>query len=63
MNMQQTAPRTPDEKRSFDKGRLELVTLGGVTFGRLTLQPGWPDSDESLNVRDFVLASFRIRIS
>jgi hypothetical protein len=32
---------TPDEKRSFDKGRLELVTLGGVTFGRLTLQPGW----------------------
>ena len=32
---------SPDEKRSFDKGRLELVALGGVTFGRLTLQPGW----------------------
>jgi hypothetical protein len=31
----------PDEKRSFDKGRLELVTLGGVTFGRATFQPGW----------------------
>jgi hypothetical protein len=30
-----------DEKRSFDKGELELVTLGGVTFGRATLQPGW----------------------
>ena len=32
---------TPDETRTFDKGRLELVTLGGVTFGRATLQPGW----------------------
>jgi len=32
---------SPDERRSFDKGRLELVALGGVTFGRLTLQPGW----------------------
>jgi hypothetical protein len=31
----------PDEKRSFDKGELQLVTLGGVTFGRVTLQPGW----------------------
>src|ERR1700757_3370889 len=25
----------------FDKGQVELVTLGGVTFGRATLQPGW----------------------
>ena len=32
---------TPDEKRSFDKGRLELVTIGGITFGRATFQPGW----------------------
>ena len=32
---------TPDEKRVFDKGKLELVTLAGVTFGRATLQPGW----------------------
>ena len=31
----------PDEKRSFDRGELELITLGGVTFGRVTLQPGW----------------------
>ena len=30
----------PEEKRSFDKGQLELVTLGGVTFGRATLHPG-----------------------
>ena len=31
----------PDELRAFDKGKLELITLGGVVFGRATLQPGW----------------------
>jgi hypothetical protein len=31
----------PDEIRSFEKGKLELMTLGGVTFGRATLEPGW----------------------
>ena len=40
-NMEKKALSAPDEKRSFDKGRLELVALGGVTFGRATLEPGW----------------------
>ena len=31
----------PDEKRLFEKGKVELVTLGSATFGRATLQPGW----------------------
>jgi len=31
----------PDEKRIFEKGQVELVTIGGVTFGRATFQPGW----------------------
>ncbi len=31
----------PDEVRVFENGRLELVTVDGVTFGRATLQPGW----------------------
>jgi hypothetical protein len=31
----------PDEVRTFEKGRVELATVHGVTFGRLTLQPGW----------------------
>ncbi|MCL4500953.1 MAG: cupin domain-containing protein [Deltaproteobacteria bacterium] len=31
----------PDQFRTFEKGKLELITLGGVTFGRATLQPGW----------------------
>jgi hypothetical protein len=39
--MQQKTFARPDETRKFDKGLLELVTLGGVTFGRGTFQPGW----------------------
>jgi hypothetical protein len=31
----------PDETRAFDKGKVELVTVGDVTFGRIHLQPGW----------------------
>jgi mannose-6-phosphate isomerase-like protein (cupin superfamily) len=31
----------PEETRSFDKGRMEVITLGGVTFGRATFEPGW----------------------
>lgn len=36
---------SPDETRRFDKGKVELVTLSGVTFGRATLQPGWKWSE------------------
>jgi hypothetical protein len=32
---------TPDEVRTFPKGRFELITLGGVTVGRATYEPGW----------------------
>jgi hypothetical protein len=35
----------PDEVRTFDKGKVELVTLGGITFGRATFEPGWRWSD------------------
>jgi uncharacterized RmlC-like cupin family protein len=31
----------PDEVREFDKGRFELVRIGGTTIGRATYQPGW----------------------
>jgi len=39
--MEKKTLSAPDEQRSFDKGKIELVTLGEVTFGRATLQPGW----------------------
>jgi hypothetical protein len=31
----------PDEMRTFEKGRFELVHLGGMTVGRATYEPGW----------------------
>ncbi len=36
---------SPDETRSFDKGNVDLVTIGGVTFSRLTFEPGWKWSE------------------
>lgn len=35
----------PDETRTFDKGKVELVKIGNVTFGRATLEPGWKWSE------------------
>ena len=32
---------TPDEVRTFTKGKVELVTLGEATIGRATFEPGW----------------------
>ncbi len=35
----------PDEVTHFDKGKFETVTLGGLTIGRATYQPGWKWSE------------------
>ncbi len=32
---------TPDEVREFELGKFELVSLGRMTIGRATYQPGW----------------------
>jgi quercetin dioxygenase-like cupin family protein len=32
---------SPDETRLLERGKFELVTLGGLTIGRATYQPGW----------------------
>ncbi|HMZ50382.1 MAG TPA: hypothetical protein PLP28_15465, partial [Flavobacteriales bacterium] len=31
----------PDEVRTFPKGRLELINIGGATVGRGIFEPGW----------------------
>ena len=31
----------PDESRSFEKGAFQLVTVGGMTVGRASYEPGW----------------------
>jgi quercetin dioxygenase-like cupin family protein len=35
----------PDEVRIFEKGRFEIVNLGGMTIGRATYEPGWKWSE------------------
>jgi len=35
----------PDEVRTFEKGKFEIVNLGGMTLGRATYQPGWKWSE------------------
>ncbi len=35
----------PDETRTFDKGQLDVVTLGEVAFGRAIFEPGWKWSE------------------
>lgn len=36
----------PDAVTRFDKGTYETVTLGGLTIGRATYQPGWKWSED-----------------
>ncbi len=35
----------PDETRAFQKGRLEIVNIGGTMIGRATFEPGWKWSE------------------
>jgi hypothetical protein len=35
----------PDETRTFERGRVDLVKIGGAEIGLLTLEPGWRWSD------------------
>ena len=31
----------PDETRTLQRGRFEIVRIGGMTIGRATYEPGW----------------------
>jgi len=31
----------PDEVRLFEKGKFEIINIGGMTIGRATYEPGW----------------------
>ena len=31
----------PDEVREFERGRFEVVRIGGMVVGRATYEPGW----------------------
>ncbi len=36
---------SPDETRRFERGRLDLVKIGGMTIGRASYEPGWKWSE------------------
>ena len=33
--------KNPDEVRTFEKGKVELIKIGGTLVGKATFQPGW----------------------
>lgn len=35
----------PDEVRKFEKGKFELIHIGGMTIGRASYEPGWKWSE------------------
>jgi mannose-6-phosphate isomerase-like protein (cupin superfamily) len=39
--MQKKSLKTPDETRSFDKGKVELANVGDTSIGRAYFEPGW----------------------
>ncbi len=45
MSIQQTIEQrdfaAPDEVRTFDNGRAEVLAIGGMEIGRLVFEPGW----------------------
>ena len=43
--MQMKTMNSPEEVRSFPKGKVELVTMGKITFGKATFEPGWKWSE------------------
>jgi len=36
----------PDETRRFPRGRFDVVSVGGITLGRATYEPGWKWSED-----------------
>jgi len=43
--LQKKTLSAPDEVRTFDKGKVEVATVGTVTFGRGSFEPGWKWSE------------------
>jgi len=40
----------PDETRLFEKGKFEIVNIGGMTIGRASYEPGWKWSEHVSHV-------------
>jgi hypothetical protein len=44
-SIQKKSLDAPDEVRTFANGKVDLVTVGALTFGRANFQPGWKWSE------------------
>lgn len=45
IKIQKKSINEPDETRNFPKGKVDLVTLEGMTFGLARFEPGWKWSE------------------
>ncbi len=36
---------SPDETRTFEKGKFEVIKIGHMTIGRASYEPGWKWSE------------------
>lgn len=66
---------SPDEtRRPFEKGQIDVITVGGLTFYRETLEPGWQwskhvkpvvggESCQRFHVKIFLVGRQRIRMN
>jgi len=39
--MQKKSMNSPDETRTFEKGKIDLTKIGDTSIGRMRLEPGW----------------------
>jgi mannose-6-phosphate isomerase-like protein (cupin superfamily) len=39
--MQKKSMNSPDETRTFDKGKIEITKIGDTSIGKMYLEPGW----------------------
>ncbi len=39
--LQRKSLDSPDEERTFEQGKAQVVALGDTKFARITVQPGW----------------------
>ena len=56
----------PDEVRKFDKGKLELLDIGGTLVGKATFQPGWRWSESLkplVNTKSCLAPHFQYQLS
>lgn len=40
-SMEHRSFSAPEETRKFNLGKVDVVSMGGVTFGRAVFEPGW----------------------